>query len=244
MRPTSTLPPLEVYMLGLVEFEDIQHVQRRVVYDLGESGSAALILCEHPPTISVGRSGSRADIVADDDALRNMGLRVFYVNRGGGCILHVPRQLSVYVILPLHLLGLSLQEYMDRLHSVIIAVLSEFDLAGTRRPALSGIFSGESRIATVGVAVNRWIAYHGITLNVSPFLEWFELLKEPGIGGLTRHTSMESRRQRQTPMPKVRESMLRQIETTFGLEQHHLFTSHPQIRQKVRAHVYTSSSGR
>ena len=60
MMSSPQPPPLEVYMLGLVDFDDAQQLQRRLVYDLGERGGAALILCEHPPTISVGRSGSRA----------------------------------------------------------------------------------------------------------------------------------------------------------------------------------------
>ena len=70
MRPTPQLPTLEVYMLGLVDFLEVQQLQRRIVYDLGEQGGAALILCEHPPTISVGRAGSRAHIGPDDDTLR------------------------------------------------------------------------------------------------------------------------------------------------------------------------------
>jgi lipoyl(octanoyl) transferase len=231
-------------MLGLVDFAEVQQLQRRIVYELGESGGAALILCEHPPTISIGRSGSRGHIVADDDALQGMGVRIYYVNRGGGCILHVPHQLTAYVTLPLDLLGLNLQQYVDRLHSIIIGVLEEFDLTGTLRPGLPGVFSGPARIGTVGVAVNRWIAYHGITLNVGPFLEWFEVLEEPGIGGSPmRQTSMESRRQRQTPMPKVRESLLRKVEEAFGLERHHLYTDHPQIKRKVLAHVYAPSPG-
>ena len=96
MTPTSAVPPLETYLLGLVDFEDAQRLQRRLVYDLGERPGGALILCEHPPTISVGRSGSRMHIVPDDEALRSLGIRVHWVNRGGGCLLHLPGQLVVY----------------------------------------------------------------------------------------------------------------------------------------------------
>ena len=75
MLSSPAAPPLEVYMLGLVDFEEVQQLQRRLVYDLGERGGGALVLCEHPPTISVGRSGSRAHIAADDDALPGWGSR-------------------------------------------------------------------------------------------------------------------------------------------------------------------------
>src|SRR5215218_1101768 len=116
MTYSPQTPPLEVYMLGLVDFEEIQRFQRRLVYDLGERGGASLVLCEHPPTISVGRSGSRAHILPDDAELKALGIRVRWVNRGGGCVLHLPGQLSAYVILPLLPLGLDLGRYLRGLH--------------------------------------------------------------------------------------------------------------------------------
>lgn len=231
-------------MLGLVDFTELQLLQRRLVYELGDQGGAALILCEHPPTISIGRSGSRAHVGADDETLRGMGIRTFYVNRGGGCVLHLPGQITAYLLMPLAARGFSVQDHVDRLHSTILEVLEEFELTGTKRPDLPGVFSGTARIATVGIAVNRWIAYHGLTLNVGPYLELFDLIEEPGLGrGPLRQTSMESRRQRATPMPKVRESLIRKVEESFGLERHHLYTQHPQIRRKVLTHVYAPSPG-
>ena len=233
-----------MYLLGLVDFEEAQRLQRRLVYDLGERPGAALVVCEHPATISVGRSGSRMHIVPDDATLRSLGVRTHWVNRGGGCVLHLPGQVVAYLALSLERFGLDLQSYLDALHATVLGVLGEFDLDGTTRGDLPGVFLGNARVATVGVAVNRWIAYHGLTLNVGPFLEPFDILDEPGIGSQSlRQTSMESRRQRQTPMAKVRESLVRQVEGSFGLERHHVYTHHPLIRRKVFAHVYAPSPG-
>jgi lipoyl(octanoyl) transferase len=244
MKPSPDPPPLEVYLLGLVDFEEAQRLQRRLVYDLGERPGAALVVCEHPATISVGRSGSRMHIVPDDVTLRSLGVRTHWVNRGGGCVLHLPGQIVAYLALSLERFGLDLQSYLDALHATVLGVLGEFDLDGNSRGDLPGVFLGNARVATVGVAVNRWIAYHGLTLNVGPFLEPFDILDEPGIGSQPlRQTSMESRRQRQTPMAKVRESLIRQVEGSFGLERHHLYTHHPLIRRKVFAHVYAPSTG-
>jgi lipoyl(octanoyl) transferase len=240
----ASAPPLEVYLLGLVDFEEVQQLQRRLVYDLGDRGSASLVLCEHPPTISVGRSGSRVHISADDEELHALGIRVHWVNRGGGCILHLPGQVAAYFALPLEPQGLDLQRYLDRLHAAIIALLHEFDLNGTCRQGAGGVFLGNERVASVGVAVNRWIAYHGLTVNVGPFLRAFDLIAEPGPEcSLVRQTSMEARRQRPAPMPRVRETLVRQLEAAFGLERHHVYTDHPLIRRKVTAHVYAQSTG-
>ena len=237
-------PPLEVFLLGVEDFDEIQRLQRRLIYEQAERDGASLILCEHPPTISVGRAGSRLHILADDDDLRAWGVPVHWVNRGGGCVLHLPGQLAAYLALPLDSVGRNLGRYLDGLHAAIVAVLAEFDLRGERRGDLPGVFLGTSRVATVGVAVNRWVAYHGFTLNVGPYLSPFHLIGEPGVGGEPLHqTSMESRRQRPAPMHRVREATIRQIEAVFGLERHHVYTEHPQVRRKERAFVYAQSMG-
>lgn len=238
-------PPLEVYLLGLVDFDEAQTLQQRLVYDLGESPAAgALVLCEHPPTISIGRSGSRAHIAADDVELRRHGIDVRWVNRGGGTLLHLPGQLNAYLALDLSRAGLDLRAYLDGLHRAAVAVVSEFDLKAAARPEAAGVFAGNARVASIGVAVKRWIAYHGMTINVGPFLEPFQLIDEPGPdGSRLRQTSLEAQRQRAAPMPKVRESLIRHLESTFGLTRHHVFTDHPMIRRKARLHAYAQSLG-
>ena len=130
MMSSPTAPPLEIYLLGMVEFADAQMLQRRLVYEQGERGGGSLVLCEHPPTISVGRSGSRTHIVPDDDELRALGIKVQWVNRGGGCVLHLPGQLAAYLALPLEPLGRNLCRYLDGLHDAVLGVLEEFDLQG------------------------------------------------------------------------------------------------------------------
>jgi lipoyl(octanoyl) transferase len=236
--------PLEIHLLGLVDFCELQSLQHRLVYDLEERGGASLILCEHPPTISVGRSGSRAHIAADDDLLRSLGIKVYWVNRGSGCTLHLPGQLAIYLAISLRAHGLTVASHVELLYRSIVAVLDDFGLRGTLRPELPGVFLGQARVASIGIAVNRWIAYHGLTLNVGPFLDLFDILEEPGIGCLPlRQTSMESRRQRATPMSKVRESLIGHMERCFGLERRHVYTSHAMIRRKVLSHAYAPSPG-
>jgi len=248
--PPASAPPLEVYLLGSVDFDDIQQLQRRLVYDLGDQdgGGGALILCEHPPTISVGRSGSRGHILLDDEELRSRGFEVRWINRGGGCVMHLPGQLVGYVVLPLIRSKIDVQGFVDGLHKVLIGVLAEFDLVGTTRSDEPGVFLGHARVGSVGVAVNRWIGYHGFTLNVSTFPEPFDLIDESKSRPhrdrpATRQTSMESWRQRPAPMSKVRETVIRQVEAVFGLQRHHLYTNHPLIRPKVGTHAYAQSLG-
>lgn len=237
-------PPLEIYLLGAVDFAEVQQLQRRLVYEQGERGGATLLLCEHPPTLSVGRAGSRAHIAPDDAELASMGIRTHWVNRGGGCVLHLPGQLAGYMIVPIDGDGAPAMRHVDRLHTMLLGVLEEFELKGEIRHEPPGIYLGGARVASIGVAISRGIAYHGFTLNVGPYLDLFDVLVEPGPSGSSlRQTSMESRRQRLTPMSKVREALVRETERVFELDRHHLYTHHPRLRRKVLTHAYAPSPG-
>lgn len=231
--------PLEVFLLGTVEVDSIQALQRRLVYEFGEREGGALVLCEHPPTITVGRNGSRAHIRADDDELASWGVHVKWVNRGGGVVLHLPGQVAMYAVLPLAPLGLDVRSYVDGLERVLTGTLGEFDMTAEARSDFPGVYLGPERVGTIGIAVNRWIAYYGLTLNVGPFLAPFGLLEEPGPNGRAmRYTSMEARRQRLVPIPRVKEALVRQFEEVFGLQRHVVFTDHPLLRSREPSHAY------
>ena len=232
---------LEVYLLGIVDIDDLLSLQRRLLYEFGERPGAALILCEHLPVITVGRAGSRAQILADDQTLQAWGVQVRWVNRGGGCFLHLPGQISAYLIIPLEPRYLSLSDYLNKLYQVILQVLDEFDLRSQVQADSWGVCIGDDRIAAIGVAVRRWIAYHGFTLNVGPFLGPFRVIAGPDSKEAARFTSMEAKRQRPVLMATVRESLIRNIETIFDLDRTTLFTSHPLIRRLAHTHVNTYS---
>jgi lipoyl(octanoyl) transferase len=233
--------PFDVYLFGLVPFDEAQALQRRLVYDLGESRAiAALVLCEHPPVISVGRLGSRAHIAVDDDELRERAIGIKWVNRGGGCVLHVPGQLNAYLAISLEAAELNLNAYLVGLHRVLLGVLEDLDVRrGTALPGHPGVFVGGARVGTVGVAVKRWTAYYGMTVNVGQYLEPFHVLDEPGPGrDRLSQTSLEALRQRPAPMSRVRESLISRVESTFDLQRNHLFTTHPMIGRKARSHAH------
>ena len=134
MRPTPQLPPLEVYMLGLVDFSEVQQLQRGSFTNWGNRGGGPDPL-RAPAHDQRGTVGSRAHIEPDDDALEALGIEVHWVNRGGGCVFHLPGQLAAYFAIPLDTFDLSLKSYLDRLHTAILMVLEEFDLTGPFRPA-------------------------------------------------------------------------------------------------------------
>ncbi len=240
--PVVNTHPLDVFLLGEISLDDALRLQRRLVYDQAERPGGTLILCEHAPIVTVGRSGSRSFILPDDNELSELCLLVRWTNRGGGCVLHLPGQIVGYLIVGLDSIGLDLGRYLDALHSVLIATTAEFDIATRTWPEQPGVFVNHSRVGSVGIALNRGVAYHGFTLNVGTYLAPFQVLDEPGLEGRPlRQTSMEAQRQRMASPSNVRESLIRHVESSLGMERRHVYTDHPLIRPKSRAHAHVLS---
>lgn len=242
--PAENSPPLDVFLLGEISLDEALRLQRRLVYDQAERSGGSLILCEHPPIVTVGRSGSRSFIALDDDELSELHLPVRWINRGGGCVLHLPGQIVAYLIVRLDSIGFDLGRYLDALHSVLIETTAEFDVAARTWPDQPGVFVNHARVGSVGIALNRGVAYHGFTLNVGTYLAPFQVLNEPGLEGWPlRQTSMEAQRQRPASPSKVREALIRKIETHLVMERRHIYTDHPLIRSKARPHAHVLSLG-
>jgi lipoyl(octanoyl) transferase len=224
---------LQVYMLGLVEFEAALALQRRLVYQVtGDRNTAALILCEHPPLVTVGREGSWSHLYCDPAELQARRWRIRWVNRGGGCLLHVPGQLAFYPILPLNRLGLGLQSYVDRLGEVVVSLLSDFDIRGQTRRDDSGVWVGGRPIAGIGVAVHDWVTYYGFSFNVNPDLQPFRLVRWGAKDGEPM-TSLERERRGRLRPSHVRERLLEHFAAHFPFARTSVFSEHPLLTRKA-----------
>jgi lipoyl(octanoyl) transferase len=231
----ATAPALQAYMLGSVDFEAALGWQRRLVYQVaGDRTTAALLLCEHTPLITVGREGSRLHLLCEPDELRARRWAVRWVNRGGGCLLHLPGQLAVYPVLALDCLEIGLQTYLDRLHQVLATVLADFSVHAEARPGRSGLWVGPRLIAGVGVAVRDWVTYYGAYLNVNPDLEPFRRVRSGGVedGPMT---SLERERRGPLRPALVRERLLEIFADRFGFARTTLFFDHPALSRKAPA---------
>jgi lipoyl(octanoyl) transferase len=226
-RTTPAGSALRVYLLGLVEFEAALTLQRMLAFETaGARDSAALVLCEHPPLITVGRGGSPADIRCDFEELRARRWAMRWVNRGGGSLLHLPGQLAIYPILPLDLHRLNLTEYLERLQRIAVSVLDDFSVPAITRPGQPGVWAGGRLVAGVGVAVRDWVAYYGAYLNVNPDLLPFRMVR---TGANEREPMTSLVRERRGPVRPalVRERLLEHFLAAFPFERTALFSHHP-----------------
>jgi lipoyl(octanoyl) transferase len=191
-----------------------------------------LILCEHSALLTVGRQGSRAHIGCDfsELAARRWGVR--WVNRGGGCILHLPGQLCIYSIVPIEPTAAAITGYMARLHHVIGRVLEDFEIAGRWNESRLGVWVGDRLIATVGVAVRNWVTYYGAVLNVNPDLDLFRRFRvgrrEDGV-----MTSIERERRGRVRPSLVRERLIDRFASEFHFARTSLFHDDPAIHRKA-----------
>jgi lipoyl(octanoyl) transferase len=220
---------LQVYLLGSVAFDDMLRFQRRLVYEVsGDRSRAMLVLCEHPPFISVGREGSRDHVGYEppDLAAREWPLR--WVNRGGGCLVHLPGQLAVYPILPLDRLGLDLQSYLDRLHAVLLDVITNMEVPAVVRTGRTGVWAGGRLLAHVGVAVRDWVTYFGAAINVHPDLEPFRPVQVAGPGEPPM-TSLAREHREPVRDAAVRQRLVEVFAREFGFARPSLFHMHPAL---------------
>jgi lipoyl(octanoyl) transferase len=223
----SSEPALQAYLLGMVPFEAALTLQRRLLYEVAaEDGPPAIILCEHSPLITVGRQGSRAHLRFEPNDPQRAPWDVRWVNRGGGCLIHVPGQLAIYPILPLHRLRLGVLEYAARLSGAIAAVLGDFSLRHQVRASASGVWVGDRPVALLGLAVRSWITYYGAYLNIHPYLEPFRLLSVTG-GGSEPMTSLERERHGPVRPGMVRQRLLEHFAASFGFSRTTTFSDHP-----------------
>lgn len=223
-------PAVEAYLLGTVDFASCQALQQRLVYEsTGRlDGQIALLICEHPAGISVGRQGSRSHIQLGSRELESRRWDVRWVNRGGGCVVHGPGQLGVYPIVPLEWHGWSVGEYLNRLQTGILGALAESRFVGQTHPGRFGIWGRNGQVVSFGAAVKSWVSYHGAFVNVTCPLQRFHGIETDPVER-TPMSSLLVERQQPVRMTAVRESLVRRLSTTFGCERYHIYTGHPLL---------------
>lgn len=227
--PAAPGSRLQAYLLGSTEFESVLTLQKRFVYQVsGTRDQAVLLLCEHLPIVTVGRQGSRAHLVCEQEELQSLRWRVRWVNRGNGCFLHVPGQLAVYPVLPLDRLGLGVADLVRLLHVVVCDVLADFGLRGEIRQQPAGVWVGDRPVALTGVAVRDWVSYFGTVLNLNPDLEHFKKVRCGGPG-VDRMTSIDRERRHPMKPSMARQRFLEHFRDRFGFSDLSLFFHHPAL---------------
>lgn len=221
---------LDVYLLGLVDFESCLWLQERLADEIAgrRDRCGALLVCEHPPLVTMGREASYAHLACEpgEFVVRNMDVR--WLNRGGGAIVHGPGQLAAYPILPADRLGFGLTELRARLELSLLDICRELHVSAWREATEPGVWCRCGRLAALGVAVRSGVTHHGLFVNVSPSMDLQRMVTLPSGA---RVSSLTAQRQRPTSMHSVRESLIRNLSARFGYESFHVYTGHPSLQR-------------
>ena len=183
---------LEVRRLGLVPYEEAHRLQLELVGERAEDRvSDVLVLTEHHEVVTVGRKSDAAERAE----LARLDVPVVEVERGGEATWHGPDQVVAYPIFKLTERRRDLHRFLRDLEEVVIRVLGELEVEGTRRDGLTGVWIGSQKVCSVGVAVRRWVTYHGLALNVGNDLARQQSFRPCGLepGVMTRlvdHTEL------------------------------------------------------
>src|SRR5262249_29216316 len=148
-----------------------------------------LLLLEHPPVLTAGRGTGEGSVIADPATLTRLGLEVVPVSRGGDVTWHGPGQLVGYPICALAAHGYDLHRFLRGIEQGLIDSLKRFGIEAHRIEGRTGVWIGALKLASIGIAVRRWVSYHGFALNVSPDLSDFQLIHPCGYRDV-RMTSM------------------------------------------------------
>ena len=140
-----------------------------------------MLLLEHPHVFTLGRGADSSNILADQLQLQSNSVEVHETGRGGDVTYHGPGQLVGYPIINLKPDRCDVHRYVRDIEEVLIRTLAEFDVNGTRIPALTGVWVGNKKIGAIGVRIARWITSHGFALNVNTDLSYFRMIVPCGI---------------------------------------------------------------
>ncbi|MEP7382299.1 MAG: lipoyl(octanoyl) transferase LipB [Gemmatimonadota bacterium] len=218
-RPPSPVSRLLVCNLGICAYASALALQRAAA-QARISGSLPhdlLLLVEHPPVITMGRSSKGGHLVASPSLLAARGVEYLEVDRGGDVTFHGPGQLVGYPIIDLKRHKQDLHWYLRQVEEALIRAIAPFGIDGIRNPGYTGVWVNDRKLASIGVHARDWVTWHGFALNVTTDLSWFDLIVPCGIAGVTM-TSMELECAR-TPLSDhaVHASVVRGFETTFSL---------------------------
>jgi len=202
--------------LKLMGYREAWERQARAHEGVVAGGEERLLLVEHLPVITFGRRAEAAarNLIASAERLAEMGVEVVESDRGGDITFHGPGQLVVYPIVKLNSHALSVGGYVRKLEGVMIAALGELGVAAKKDESI-GVWVEGAKICSLGVRIKRGVSLHGVALNVSTDLKYFDLIVPCGLAG-KGVTSLEKVLGTAPAMEKVKRVVVERMKEAFS----------------------------
>ena len=176
--------------------------------------SDILLLLEHPAVFTLGRRGGLENLTVSREFLDKTGIPVVQVERGGDITYHGPGQLIAYPIVDLEAARLDVDHYVDLLEEIMIRTAREFDVHAHRNPLNRGIWTGNNKMGSIGIAIRKGVSFHGLALNVNLALEPFAWINPCGLDQIGV-TSIQKESKRNVSMQDARQAFINHFATVF-----------------------------
>jgi lipoate-protein ligase B len=206
-------------MLRLIDLGTIPYIegikrQSETVREVADGMPDALILCEHPKTLTLGRRWQEDNLFQSRERFAADGFTVAEVDRGGDVTLHAPGQLILYPIIRLRPADMGLRKYLQKLEQVAVDLLGDFDIVAKGDDGNRGVWVGARKIASIGVGVRHWVTYHGMGLNINTDLSLFRAIRPCGLN--VGMTSLASETGRSYGMDQIKLQAADHFRKVFG----------------------------
>lgn len=223
--------PVRVIDLGLIPYREAWDFQTTLQQSLISNKRAGypnapchyLLLCEHPPVFTLGKSGSENNLLLNENGLARHEIEFFKINRGGDITFHGPGQLVGYPILDLDLIFTDVHRYVRSIEEVIIRTLARFSIDGHREENYTGVWvkthddsKPNQKICAIGVHLSRWVSMHGFALNVNTELDYFNHIIPCGIAAPDKSVcSMSSLSRKPVTLQEVKPLLIEEFGVVF-----------------------------
>ena len=190
--------------------------------DLGAYEAGWLLLVEHNPVYTLGKSGKSENMLVSEEYLRSIGAEFFHIDRGGDITFHGPGQVVGYPILDLEQVGIGLREYIDSIEGAVIDLCAEYGIVAGRVEGASGVWldGGTTRarkICAIGVKSSRYVTMHGFALNVNTDLRYFNHINPCGFAD-RGVTSLQKELGREVSMEEVKEKVINHLSEKLNVK--------------------------
>jgi lipoyl(octanoyl) transferase len=183
---------MKIEWLGRIDYQAGLRIQEARLDDCVNKGEETVILLEHEPVYTIGRLPDKSSL----RIVNQLPYPVYETNRGGQATYHGPGQLVGYPIIDLRVRGRDLHRYLRNLEDLLIDLLKEFKITGSKVAGKTGVWVEDRKIASIGIGVRKWVTMHGFALNVASDLNGFLNIVPCGLSGVKMTSiSIESGRE-------------------------------------------------
>lgn len=231
----STIPKVLIKDLGLISYKEAWDYQQQLLkeviarkraegYDPSEQVSY-LLICQHPPVYTLGKSGSIDNLLLSEEELKDNGIEFFKINRGGDITHHGPGQIVVYPIFDLEQFFTDVHKYVRFLEETVIRTLAEYDIEGSRIEGFTGVwlqgtdYLPQRKICAIGVHLSRWVSMHGLAFNVQNDLGLFNHIIPCGIEDDNKVvTSLSVEKKSEITVDEIKPRLIHHFKELFKFE--------------------------